>query len=367
MQIWESDINAKGGLLGRKVQLVFYDDQSNPSTVPGIYTKLIDVDKVDLVVSGYATNMIVPALPIVMQRNLTFLALFGLAANSEFHYPNYFAMIPTGVNAKVDFSKGFFDVAMAQSPKPQTVALVGADAEFPRNPLDGARENVKTAGLKVVYDKTYPPNTVDYTPIVRAIQATNPDVVYVASYPPDSVGMIRAANEVGLKAKQFGGGMVGLQSTAIKPQLGPLLNGIVNFDCWIPAPTMQFQGVLDMLKQYQAKSANEGVDTLGWYIAPWGYAYLEVLGQAIEGAKSIDQAKLADYLRTHTFKTVVGDVKFGKDGEWEKARVIFLQYRGFKSSDMAEFRDTTHQVIVDPPQYKVGDAIYPYNEAKTKP
>src|SRR3954470_23066034 len=65
MQIWESDINAKGGLLGRKVQLVYYDDQSNPSTVPGIYTKLIDVDKVDLVVSGYATNMIVPALPIV--------------------------------------------------------------------------------------------------------------------------------------------------------------------------------------------------------------------------------------------------------------------------------------------------------------
>jgi branched-chain amino acid transport system substrate-binding protein len=161
--------------------------------------------------------------------------------------------------------------------------------------------------------------------------------------------------------------MVGLQATAIKTQLGPLLNGIVNFDYWIPASTMQFQGVLDMLKQYQAKSANEGVDTLGWYIAPWGYAYLEVLGQAIEGAKSIDQAKIADHLRSHTFKTVVGDVKFGKDGEWEKARVIFLQYRGIKSTDIAEFRDTTHQIIVEPQQYKVGDAIYPYNEAKTKP
>ena len=96
MQIWEEDINAKGGLLGRPVKLVYYDDQSNPSTVPGIYTKLLDVDKVDLVVSGYATNMIAPAMPIVMQHNRTFLSLFGLAVNTEFNYPNYFSFTPTG-------------------------------------------------------------------------------------------------------------------------------------------------------------------------------------------------------------------------------------------------------------------------------
>jgi len=96
MQIWEADINAKGGLLGRPVKLVYYDDQSNPSTIPGIYTKLLDVDKVDLVVSGYATNMIAPAMPIIMQHNRTFLSLFGLAVNSEFKYPKYFSFTPTG-------------------------------------------------------------------------------------------------------------------------------------------------------------------------------------------------------------------------------------------------------------------------------
>ncbi|MGB6565968.1 MAG: ABC transporter substrate-binding protein, partial [Xanthobacteraceae bacterium] len=68
MQIWQDDVNAKGGLLGRPVKLVFYDDQSNPATVPGIYTKLLDVDKVDLVVSGYATNIVAPAIPVVMQH-----------------------------------------------------------------------------------------------------------------------------------------------------------------------------------------------------------------------------------------------------------------------------------------------------------
>src|SRR5579883_2676180 len=109
-QIWEEDINAKGGLLGRPVKLVYYDDQSNPSTVPGLYTKLLDVDKVDLIIGGYATNMLAPAMPVVMQHNMTFIGLFGLAVNSEFHYPRYFAMVPSGPHPKTEFSKGFFDV-----------------------------------------------------------------------------------------------------------------------------------------------------------------------------------------------------------------------------------------------------------------
>jgi len=109
---------------------------------------------------------------------------------------------------------------MAQNPKPTTLALTGADAEFPHNALEGARVLAKAAGLKIVYDRSYPPTTNDYTPIVRGIQAANPDLVFVASYPPDTVGIIRAASEIGLKAKLFGGGMVGLQSTAIKTQLG---------------------------------------------------------------------------------------------------------------------------------------------------
>src|SRR3954470_9745373 len=92
MKIWEEETNAKGGLLGRPVKLVYYDDQSNPSTVPGIYTKLLDVDKADLVVSGYATNMIAPAMPVVMQKKKTFISLFGLDVNSEFKYPNYFSI-----------------------------------------------------------------------------------------------------------------------------------------------------------------------------------------------------------------------------------------------------------------------------------
>src|ERR1700730_8796352 len=141
-KIWEEDVNRKGGLLGRPVKLVYYDDKSAPAEGPAIYSQLLDIDKVDLIIGPYATAMIAPAMPIVIGRKKTFVALLGLAVNSEFDYPHYFAMIPSGPDAKPAFTKGFYDIAMAQEPKPQTVAIVSADQEFSRNAADGSRENV---------------------------------------------------------------------------------------------------------------------------------------------------------------------------------------------------------------------------------
>ena len=286
--IWEEDTNAKGGMLGRPVKLIYYDDKSSPTEVPPIYTKLLDFDKVDLVVGAYGTVLLAAAMPIVIQRKKTFIGLLGLAVNSEFNYPNYFAMIPSGPDAKTAFTRGFFDVALTQNPRPQTVAIVAADQEFSRNAAEGARENMKQNGLKLVYDRTYPPATVDFAPIVRAIAAANPDLVVVCSYPSDSVGMVRAVNELGFKPKAIGGAMVGLQSTAIKAQLGPLLNGFINYELWLPVQKMQFPGVADLISRYQARAAAEGVDPLGYYMAPWAYAQLQVLQQAVEATKSLE-------------------------------------------------------------------------------
>jgi len=362
--IWAEDVNAKGGLLGRPVKLVYYDDKSSPAEVPAIYTKLLDIDKVDLLIGPYATAQIAPAMPVVIQRKKTFIGLLGLAVNTEFNYPNYFAMIPSGPDTKPAFTKGFFEVVMAQDPKPQTVAIVAADQEFSRNSADGARENAQKAKLKIVYDKTYPPSTTDFAPIVRAIAATNPDIVVINSYPPDSVGMVRAVNELNFKPKAIGGSMVGLQATAIKTQLGPLLNGFTNYDLWLPVEKMDFPGVADLIKRYQARAAAEGVDPLGYYMAPWGYAQLQVMQQAIEGTKSLDDAKIGDYIRANTFKTVVGDVKFGARGEWAQSRVLQAQFRNIKSNDVAQFRDISNQAVVSPSEYASGKLIFPYERAK---
>jgi branched-chain amino acid transport system substrate-binding protein len=360
MKIWEEDVNAKGGLLGRPVKLIYYDDQSSPATVPGIYTKLLDVDKVDFAVSPYASTQIAPAMPIMIQKKRLYLSLFGTGINDEFNYDKYFSMLPTGPNPKPSFTKGFFSVALAQSPKPQSVALAAADAEFGRNACEGARENAKTAGLKIVYDKNYPPNTTDFSPIVRAVQASNPDLFIICSYPLDSVGMVKAMNEIGFKPKMWGGAMVGLQATTFKTQLGPLLNGIVNYETWIPAPSMQFPGSMELLKKYQARAAAEGVDPLGYYMPVWAYAYLQVLGDAIAAVKSLDDEKLADYIRKTTFKTVVGDVKFGAKGEWAEERMLLIQFQNIKDNSVDAFRDLSTEVILYPPQYKSGDVIYPY-------
>jgi branched-chain amino acid transport system substrate-binding protein len=363
LQLWRDDVNAKGGLLGRPVQLVFYDDQSQPSTVPGIYTKLLDVDKVDLVVGPYATAQIAPAMPIMIQRKITFITLLGLGVNDQFHYDQFFQIGPNGPHATIDFTKGFFETAAAQNPKPQTVAIVYADQEFSHNAADGARVNAKAAGLKIIYDKSYPPTTTDYSPVVRAIKETNPDVLLIASYPPDSVGMVRAIREAQFTPKMVGGAMVGLQSTAIKTQLGPLLNGIVDYDFWLPGKTMQFPGVMDVLGRYQKQAAAEGVDPLGYYMVPWSYAYLQVLADAVEATKGLDQEKLAKYMHEATFKTIAGDIKFGADGEWAEPGVLQVQYQHVASNDVEQFRDPKNTVIITPGKYNDGKVIYPYADA----
>ena len=362
--IWEQEINAKGGLLGRPVQLVYYDDQTNPSTVPGIYTKLMDVDKVDLVIGPYGTNLVAPTLPAIMPKGKVLIGLFALDANHDFHYPKYFSMLPSGPTPKASFTEGFFEVAVAQNPKPQTVAIAAEDAEFSRNGAEGARENAHKYGFKVVYDRTYPPNTTDFSPIVRAIQATNPELVVICSYPNTSVGMVQSASELGLKPKMMGGGMVGIQYTAIKSKLKSKLNGIVNYEFWVPTPNLMAPAA-DFFKKYQAQAPSRGIDPLGYYLGGWGYAYFQVLQQAVEATKSLDDNKIADYLRTHAVSTIMNpEIKFGKDGEWTKSGVMQVQYHDITdSANLDTWRGMSYQTVLTPADQKTGDVIYPYVKA----
>jgi branched-chain amino acid transport system substrate-binding protein len=358
-QIWEKEINAKGGLLGRPVQLVYYDDQTNASTVPGIYAKLIDVDKADILM-GAATNLIGAAMPQIMQRNKMVMVLLALGSNTEFKYPRYFQSAPFGPDPKGVLSNAFFEVAKTIKPMPKTVALVGADAEFSNNVLTGARENAKKFGFQIVYDKAYPPSTVDFTPIVRAIQATNPDLVLLASYPPDSVGMVRAATETGLKTQLFGGAMVGMQYASLITQLSEKLDRVVNYHFFVPGAKMNFPGIQDFLKTYQSQAKDAGVDPLGFYQPPFAYAAMQILEQAIKATGGLNDDALAKYIHANTFKTIVGDVKFNELGEWEQARPIVVQFQGIQGTGLEQYMNGGKQVIVYPPEYKDGELMTPY-------
>jgi branched-chain amino acid transport system substrate-binding protein len=361
-QMWASDQNAKGGLLGRPVELISYDDQSNPSLVPGIYTKLIDVDKVDLVISGYGTGIIGPAMPVVIGHNKVFMSLAGLRVNDQFHYDKYFQIQPLGPDAHLSFAQGFFEIAMTIDPKPKTVAIAVADSDFSQTAAIGAREWAKKYGLDVSYDRSFPPNTVDFAPIIRAIQAANPDIVYISCFPPNTVGIVRGVREAGFRPRLIGGGMVGPQYAAVKQQLGPLLNGFVSFEDFVPEPTTNFPGIREFLGRYKPKAIAAGVDALGYYLPPYSYAGMQIIAAAVEATNGLEQNKMAEYIHKATHRTIVGDVRFGADGEWEKARMLQVQYQGISGNDLEQFERPGTQVILFPSAYKSGKLQHPLPE-----
>jgi branched-chain amino acid transport system substrate-binding protein len=363
-KIWEEEINAKGGLLGRKVELVNYDDQSNPANIPGIYTKLLDVDKVDLIMGPYGTNLVAPAIPVVMPKGKVMLGLFALEVNSHFHYPNYFSMVPYGPDPKVSSGEGFFAVAAEQNPKPQTVAIISEDTEFGHNGAESAEINAKKYGMQIIYNKTFPPGTTDFSPIIRAVAAANADIVNVVSYPLSSVGIVQTVNELGFKPKMIGGGMVGLQATVFKDKLKSKLNGFTNYETWVPSLKMLPRAQAFFTK-YQERAKAEGVDPLGYYLGGWGYADFQVLAAGVEGAKSLDDAKIGDWLHHNEIHTVIGDISFGPEGEWTKPALFQVQYHDVTdAANLETWRGMGYQTVVYPPDQKTGELIYPYAKAK---
>ncbi len=164
-----------------------------------------------------------------------------------------------------------------------------------------------------MFDQSYPPNTVEFSSIIRSLKAAKPDIVYVASYPPDSAGILRAVNEIGIgdSVKIFGGGMVGLQFGAVMENMGSLLNGVVNYNSWLPEQSMYFDGTKAFFDTYTKRAVEAKVDPLGYYLAPFGYASGQLIEQAIkatgvarpEGPRQISA-------RATSIKTIVGPIAF---------------------------------------------------------
>lgn len=361
--IWREDVNRRGGLLGRPVELICYDDRADASLVPGLYERLMDEDKVDIVIGGYGTNTLLPAMPLIMERQRFFVGLMGLGVNNALAYPNYFAMIPAGPDPNAALTEGFFKLAAEQKPRFATVALVSADAEFSRNPILGAKANADKYGIRIVHEATYPLTTENFAPVIDAVAESGCDLLFLCSYLDDSIGLVRAIHAHPFRPKMVGAGMIGPQNTAVRTTLGPLLNGFVNYEYWAPVPKMMFPGVQELLNTYQARAGAAGVDLLGHYMAPLAYAQMQVVAQAVEAIGGFDDASLAAFARSATFHTVMGDIKFGTNGEWVHPRVLQVQFRGITGPEANQFKDGSRQVVVSPHSLACGELIFPYAEA----
>jgi branched-chain amino acid transport system substrate-binding protein len=362
IEIWRDNVNAKGGLLGRKVELVVYDDKSSASETPAIYSKLLDVDKVDLLFAPYATVPTAPIMPLVKQRGLLLIGNFSFQVNSKVGHDMWFNNAPWG--PPDSWAASFLDLGQKAGGK--TVALLAADQEFAQNLAKTAREVASKRNMQVVFDQAYPPNTVEFSSIIRALKAAKPDIVYVASYPPDSTGILRAVNEIGIgdNVKIFGGGMVGLQFGTVMENMGSLLNGVVNYNSWLPEQSMYYDGTKEFFETYSKRAVEAKVDPLGYYLAPFGYASGQLVEQAIKAVGSLDQKALAKYLRENTHKTIVGPITFAADGEWKETGTLQAQFRGVVDKNIEQFRTSGKQVILFPEKLKSGDLITPFEAAR---
>jgi branched-chain amino acid transport system substrate-binding protein len=361
-EIWRDDINARGGLLGRKVELVVYDDKSSASETPAIYSKLLDVDKVDLLFAPYATVPTAPIMPLVKQRGMVLIGNFAFQVNSKVGHDMWFNVAPWG--PPDSWAASFLELGQKAGGK--TIALLAADQEFAQNMALTARDVAKRMNMPIVFDQSYPPNTVEFSGILRALNAAKPEVVYVASYPPDSAGILRAVNEIGVgdNVKIFGGGMVGLQFGSVMENLGSLLNGVVNYNSWLPEPTMYFDGTKAFFETYAKRAVEAKVDPLGYYLAPFGFASGQLIELAVKATNSLDQKAIAKYLRENVHNTIVGPITFSADGERKETATLQAQFRGIVDKNMDQFRKPGKQVILFPAKWKSGELITPFEAAR---
>jgi branched-chain amino acid transport system substrate-binding protein len=264
-------------------------------------------------------------------------------------------MIPTGPRPNTALTEGFFEVAGQQSPKPATVAILAADAPFSQSPVQGAKENLAQQGMRVISEGKYPLSTTDFKPYMEDLKRINPDVLFLCSYINDSIGLIEAINAIELSPKVVGGAMIGPQNGVVKVELGPLLNGLVNYEYWLPVPGLTNPKVQLLIATYQSRAAQAGADPLGYYVAPLAYAQLQVLEQAIRTVGSLDDAALSDYTRKATFETVVGNVTFGEGGGWAQPRVLTVQFQNIRKPRNRRIQEGKHSGGALSVSYRLGE------------
>lgn len=359
MQIWADEVNAAGGILGRPVELVFYDDQSNGSQTPGIYAKLIDVDRVDLLLTPYGTNVSAPIMPLVKQRNRLIFGMLGTGLNSRIQHDRFFCMAPWGPDPELQY-RGFVDLGHEKGFK--KIAIVAVDGEAQQTAAAGARRVAKEYGMDMVLDLKIPPNTNDLSGAFNQLKNAQPEMIFFSTYPNETVAAIQAIGEVGLpdSVQMLGGGMVGLQYAAILKSLGSKVNGIVNLHTYSVEDTFATDTSRAFQEIYHTRATAQNADPLGHLTAPFWYAAGQVIKTAAEAVGSVDEAAMAEWLHANTVETIVGAIDFGENGEWAENRVLMVQYHDVADNDVDQFRSPGKAVIVHPANLASGELQVPF-------
>ena len=330
-QLCVKDVNDKGGVLGRKLELLVEDDQSQPDNAVRIYEKLIGQDKVDAVLGPYASP-ITEAVAEVTERHKMPMIATGAATTSIFRKGRKFVFMLLSP-AEV-YLEGFVDVAARRGLK--TLALIHEDTLFPKAIAQGAAEMARRKGLQVVRVETYPKGTTDFGPMLRKIATANADALGAATYFEDSLAITRQARELNLNPRMYGV-TVGGDLPKFYETLGKTAEFIYGASQWEPdLVTLRAGGLIPIARQYPG--AREFVEAhrrdfagaAPTYHTAQGYAACQILVEAIKRAGSVDGEKVRVALGRLDLNTVYGAFKVDADGFQVAHKMVMFQWQDGK-------------------------------------
>jgi branched-chain amino acid transport system substrate-binding protein len=331
------ELNAKGGLLGRKVELVIYDDQSQPATAVKLYEKLITEDKVDAVMGPYSSAVSEAVANVTEKYKKVMVAPLAATTSIFKKGRKYIFMVITPAENYLD---GLIDMAAKRGLK--TVAIINEDTLFPKASAAGTAEAAKKRGMQVVLQEAYPKGNTDFSALLVKIKAANPDVIAAGTYFDDAVAITRQMKELNVNPKMFGltvGGDLPEFYDLLK-QNAEYVYGSTQWDETLPYP-----GQKEFLAAYTKKFKHEPS-----YHAAAGYAGCLIYGEAVKRAGTLDADKVREQLLKMEIKTAFGDYKVDADGFQVAHKMVMLQWQDGK------------RVVVRPDDLAGGKARYPTPE-----
>ncbi|GAA2675583.1 amino acid ABC transporter substrate-binding protein [Nonomuraea recticatena] len=318
-QVWADMVNAKGGLLGRKVELIFRDDASDPNKVSSDYESLISQDKVNLVFGPFSSRLVIPAAQVAESYDMLFVEPAGAAKEVfEQGFERLFYAAPAIASDHYNYLAEYL-LALPADKRPRTAAYASLDDPFAMGTAYGLRDKLAAGGIKTVVDEVYPPETTDFAPIAAKIAAAKPDLVVGGTQFEDSVGLVRALQELGSQPR-----MAAFSTGPTLAEFPAAVKGaaehIVSPVGW--AVSSGFPGNDAFVKRYKEMFKTDANED-----AANGFTVGQIVEAAVNAVKCVEQTKecqtkLADHIRQGSFETIVGPLSFDDKGRPEQAHMI---------------------------------------------
>lgn len=339
-ELWADVVNQSGGLLGRQVEFTIYDNASNPDTAVADYERLITQDKVDLVVGPFSSKLVIPTSEVAAKYGYAFPEPAGGAPHVfDRGLKNIFFCQPApSVDQAASFAK--YVLSLPADAKPKTFAIITSDDPFTVSVVESLEKLLTDGGLTEAMKETYPADNKDFSSLAAKVADKNPDLIIGGTQFEDAVGQIKAYQQAGYQPRGAFFTTGPSLPKEFSEALGPATEGIFSAISWFEDSTVETNP--EFVKAYHAKYGDEPIaeDSAN------AFTVGQVLQQAIDNTKSIDNAKLIDDMHKSTFKTVVGPLSFNDLGQ-PQGSFMTLQWQGGKS------------YIIAPDYAKQKDPVWP--------